>query len=89
MPFFCHDPFFHHFLKLTPLSEIIKFCNVALVTCHYSIVKESSVDLGVNSKIVQIRATVKAVSTKILKKCRFVNILILLSENKEASFFLF
>ena len=33
----------------------------------YSIVKDSSVDLGVNSKIVQIRPTVKAVSTKISK----------------------
>ena len=34
---------------------------------YYSIVKDSSVDLGVNSKIVQIRPTVKAVSTKISK----------------------
>ena len=33
---------------------------------HYSIVKDSSADLGVNSKIVQIRPTVKAVSTKII-----------------------
>ena len=33
----------------------------------YSIVKDSSSDLGVNSKIVQIRPTVKAVSTKISK----------------------
>ena len=32
---------------------------------YYSIVKDSSADLGVNSKIVQIRRTVKAVSTKI------------------------
>ena len=31
----------------------------------YSIVKDSSADLGVNSKIVQIRPTVKAVCTKI------------------------
>ena len=31
----------------------------------YSIVKDSSADLGVNSKIVQIRPTVKTVSTKI------------------------
>ena len=30
----------------------------------YSIVKDSSADLGVNSKIVQIRPTVKAVSPK-------------------------
>ena len=34
----------------------------------YSIVKDSSADLGVNSKIVQIKPTVKAVSTKISKK---------------------
>ena len=34
----------------------------------HSIVKDSSADLGVNSKIVQIRRTVKAVSTKISKK---------------------
>ena len=31
----------------------------------YSIVKDSSADLGVNSKIVQIGPTVKAVSIKI------------------------
>ena len=35
---------------------------------QYSIVKDSSADLGVNSKIVQIRPTVKAVGTKISKK---------------------
>ena len=40
---------------------------------YYSIVKDSSADLGVNSKIVQIRRTVKAVSTKISKKI-FLNI---------------
>ena len=57
----------------------------------YSIVKDSSADLGVNFKIVQNRPTVKAVCTKISKKnfCIFVNILIFLTENKEASFFLF
>ena len=56
-----------------------------------TIVKDSSADLGVNFKIVQIRPTVKAVSSKISKKnfCIFVNILIFLRENKEASFFLF
>ena len=32
----------------------------------YSKVKDSSADLGVNSKIVQIRPTVKAVGTNIL-----------------------
>ena len=35
--------------------------------CNYSIVKDSSADLGANSKIVQIRPKVKAVSTKISK----------------------
>ena len=57
----------------------------------YSIVKDSSADLGVNSKIVQIRPTVKAVCTKISKKffCIFVNILIFLSENKKVHFFYF
>ena len=60
-------------------------------TSDYSIVKNSSADLGVNSKIVQIRPTVKAVSTKISKKnfCIFVNILIFLSENKKVHFFYF
>ena len=57
----------------------------------YSIVEDSSADLGVNSKIVQIRPKVKAVCTKISKNffCIFVNILMFLRENKEASFFLF
>ena len=45
---------------------------------YYSIVKDSSADLGVNSKIVQIRRTVKAVSTKISKKnfafCQYFDI---------------
>ena len=39
----------------------------------YSIVKDSSADLGVNSKNVQIRPTVKAFSTKISKK-KFMHI---------------
>ena len=39
----------------------------------YSKVKDSSADLGVNSKMVQIRPTVKAVSTKISKKIFFWN----------------
>ena len=58
---------------------------------NYSIVKDSSVDLGVNFKIVQNRPTVKAVCTKISKKnfCIFVNILIFLKENKEVSFWYF
>ena len=56
----------------------------------YSIVKDSSADLGgVNFKIVQNRPTVKAVCTKISKFCIFVNIFIFLSENKEVSFFIF
>ena len=62
-----------------------------IVWFDYSIVKDSSADLGVNSKIVQIRPTVKAVSTKIsiFFFCIFVNILIFLRENKEVSFFYF
>ena len=58
----------------------------------YSIVKDSSADLGVNSKSVQIRPKVKAVCTKISKKkffCIFVNIFIFLRENKEVTFFIF
>ena len=51
----------------------------------YSIVKDSSADLGINLKIVQNRTTVKAVCTKISKIffCIFVNIFIFLRENKE------
>ena len=58
---------------------------------YYSIVKDSSADLGVNFKIVQNRPTVKAVCTKISKIlfCIFVNIFIFLRENKEVSFFIF
>ena len=61
------------------------------MAARYSIVKDSTVILVVNSKIVQIRPTVKVVSTKISKKffCIFFNTLIFLRENKEASFFLF
>ena len=75
-----------------PLEEIIER-NVqekALLHICYSIVKDSSADLGFNSKIVQIRPRVKAVSTKISKKIFgiFVNIMIFLRENKEPSFFL-
>jgi len=55
---------------------------------RYSIVKDSSADLGVNSKIVQIRPTVKAVCTKMSKIffCIFVNILIFLNESREDHF---
>ena len=61
------------------------------VCLYYSIVKDSSADLGVNFKIVQNRPTVKAVCTKISKNffCIFVNIFIFLRENKEVSFFIF
>ena len=54
----------------------------------YSIVKDSSADLGVNFKIVQNRPTVKAVCTKISKKifCIFVNIFIFLRENRRYNF---
>ena len=40
----------------------------SLIGTYYSIVKNSSADLGVNSNIVQIRPTIKDVSTKISKK---------------------
>ena len=62
-----------------------------MMGCLYSIVKDSSADLGVNLKIVQNRPTVKAVCTKISKFffCIFVNIFIFLRENKEVSFFIF
>ena len=61
------------------------------MTKIYSIVKDSSADLGVNFKIVQNRPTVKAVCTKISKKnfYIFANIFIFLREKKEASFFIF
>ena len=64
---------------------------IYFIIFHCSIVKDSNADLEVISKIVQIRPTVKAVSIKISKKifCIFVNILIFLRENNEASFFLF
>ena len=60
-----------------------------MIPNFYSIVKDSSADLGVNFNIVQNRPTVKAVCTKISKKvfCIFVNFFIFLRENKEASFF--
>ena len=57
----------------------------------YSIVKDSSADLGVNIKIVQNRPTVKAVCTKISKNFFFifVNFFVFLTENKEVPFFIF
>jgi hypothetical protein len=45
-----------------PQSQIL--AGLKTLGLVYSIVKDSSADLGVNSKIVQIRPTVKAVSTK-------------------------
>ena len=61
------------------LSYILKNINLG-----YSIVKDSSSDLGVNFKIVQIRPTVKAVSTKTSKNffCIFVVPSRLKSESK-------
>ena len=54
---------------------------------YYSIVKDSSADLGVNFKIVQNIPTVRAVCTKISKKFFFIfaNIFIFQRENKEVS----
>ena len=83
------DPFV---ASVTHKHSGIKVWNFLIpkITLEYSIVKGCSADLGVNSKIVQIRPTVKAVSTKISKKifCIFVNILTFLRANREASFFL-
>ena len=58
---------------------------------NYSIVKDSNVDSGVIFKFLQNPPISKAASTKISKKyfCIFVDILIFLRENKEATFFLF
>ena len=60
-------------------------------TAVYSIVKDSSADIGVNFKIVQNRPKVKAVCTTISKFFFFIfaNIFIFLRENKEVSFFIF
>ena len=71
-------------------SRVYELKNVVMYSV-YSIVKDSSADLGVNVKIVQNRPTVKAVCTKISKKifCIFVNIFVFLRENKEVSFFIF
>ena len=57
---------------------------------RYSIVKDSSADLGVNFKIVQNRPTFKAVCTKISKNfflhiCQYF---LFLRENEEVSFFI-
>jgi hypothetical protein len=76
------------------LLEILHRENPVFITgmgLQYSIVKDSSADLGVNFKIVQNRPTVKAVCTKISKIffCIFFNIFIFLRENKEVSFFIF
>ena len=67
----------------------MQFCRV--FRPNYSIVKDSSADLGVNPKIVQIRPSVNAVCTKISKKIFFifVNIFIFLRENTEVAFFIF
>ena len=69
------------------------FQPVHLAQCSFllkwSIVKDSSADLGANFKIVQNRPTIKAVCTKISFFFIFDNILIFLIENNEISFFLF
>ena len=74
----------------TKLLQIYDFRS-QVFTWSYSIVKDSSADLGVIFKIVQNRPTVKAVCTKISKNffCIFVNIFVFLRENKEVSFFIF
>ena len=56
-----------NFIFLNPTMTYNSSKSAKIVLSEYSIVKDSSADLGVNSKIVQIRPTVKAVSTKISK----------------------
>ena len=48
------------------LAKNLAYAECPIMKFHYR--NSSSADLGVNSKIVQIRPTVKAVSTKISKK---------------------
>ena len=45
----------------------VMYCREIFVDADYNIVNDSSADLGVDFKIVQITPTVKAVSTKISK----------------------
>ena len=79
-------PIFQRFWIFNYCPSIID--NSFFLYLNYSIVKDSSADLGVNSKIVQVRPTVKAVCTKMSKKffCIFVNILIFLNESREDHF---
>ena len=57
------------FVKNLLLSlTISRMRNPWIIIKNYSIVKDSSADLGVNFKIVQNRPTFKAVCTKISKK---------------------
>ena len=50
------------------MQRYLKCVRVCIrLSLQYSIVKDSSANLGVNFKIVQIRPTVKAVCTKISK----------------------
>ena len=68
------------FALLSMISYLIKPEKVSYKITDeiYSIVKDSSADLGVNSKIVQIRPRVKAVSTKISRNflhiCQYFDI---------------
>ena len=87
--FICNTSYSTVILTRPSSSNTIR--QVHCVNNSYSIVKDSSADLGVNFKIVQNRPTVKAVCTKISKKLLsiFVNIFIFLRENKEVSIFIF
>ena len=91
----CHSKTLMNYFAILVRScenlNLLDFFFTIQIYFYYSIVKDSSADLGVNSKIVQIRPTVKVVSTKISKKifCIFVNIFIFLRENKGLSFFIF
>ena len=65
---------FYRFYKyFEPIVETIElaqdsYCIHTSTAFTYSIVKDSSVDLGVNFKIVQNRPTIKAVGTKISER---------------------
>ena len=75
--------------QVTALQFYSTLLGILALALRYSIVKDSSADLGVNFKIVQNRPTVKAPKFQKKNFCIFLNIFIFLRENKEVSFFIF
>ena len=63
--FYNVDPCYNYYAGGPFLPRLQITYENLFVNLRYSIVKDSSADLGVNSKIVQNRPTVKAVCTKI------------------------